>query len=165
MKANKLVVVTDRGGHLHDALRLIDQMAMVPEVLITTNGPDVAYLSKTKELKGCRIVCVPLFFSWIGKQRFFNPLKLVYQTALSFFLALRFRPKFVISTGASDVVPFCYFAWMLGAKIYHIENLAQVVNASVTGRMLYPICTQLFVQWEDLKSRFGAKAVYQGWVL
>jgi UDP-N-acetylglucosamine:LPS N-acetylglucosamine transferase len=159
------VVVTDRGGHLHDALRLLDQLKISPEALITTVGPDVAFLKKDPAFQNSKVLSVPQGFSWVGKRRLWNPFKLLYQGFLAFWFALRLRPKVVISTGASNVVLFCYFARLFGGKIYHIENLAQVVNPSLTGRMLYPICVALYVQWRELLPCYGAKARYEGWVL
>jgi UDP-N-acetylglucosamine:LPS N-acetylglucosamine transferase len=165
MPQKGFIVVTDRGGHLHDALRLIDQMRTVPQAVVTTVGPDVDYLKHSRELPGAEIVSFPQFFSWWGKIRFWNPLKFIYQIVLSFFSAIRLRPRVVISLGAANVIPFCYFSKMLGARIYHVENLAQVVSKSTTGKMLYPICSELYVQWEELLPLYGAKASYRGWVL
>ena len=163
MGNSNFVVVTDRGGHLHDALRLIEQMAVPPVALLTTVGPDVDYL-KTN-FKDSEVVSFPQAFSWWGKQRFFNPALFILQIGIVGRTAWRLKPQAVVSTGASGVVLFCYFAWALGAKIYHVENLAQVVNPSITGKMLYPICTNLYVQWNELLQRFGPKARYEGWVL
>lgn len=165
MAKNKFVLITDRGGHLHDALRLLEQMQVAPRALITTVGPDVDYLKESEEVAGSEIISFPQAFSWFGKVRFWNPLRFLGQVALAFFAALRLRPHVVISFGAANVVPFCYFAKFFGARIYHVENLAQVVNKSVTGRLLYPICTALFVQWEELLKEYGPKARYEGWVL
>lgn len=163
MTQTGFVVVTDRGGHLHDALRLLDQMGLWPQALVTTYGPDVEHLRQT--LGGGEVASVPMAFSWWGKRRFFNPFKLVAQAVVSLRHAARLRPRAVVSTGASDVVLFCYAAWLFGARIYHIENLAQVVHPSITGRLLYPISTGFFVQWEELLKCFGPKAEYVGWVL
>ncbi len=158
------MVVTDRGGHLHDALRLLDQMQVPPQALITTFGPDV---DKLREPGGfvCPVYSVPQFFSWIGKTRFFNPFLFLIQLFRSVNFAMKLRPKAVISTGASNVVLFCYAAKWLGADIYHVDNLAQVVNPSIAGRLLYPIATGFYVQWEDLLKAYGPKAQYLGWVL
>jgi len=41
----------------------------------------------------------------------------------------------------------------------------QVVSKSVTGKLLYPICRELLVQWPELLSSYGPKAKYEGWVL
>lgn len=156
------LVVTDRGGHLHDALRLVSQIGSNPKALVTTFGPDVDYLKKNEALKDCEILTLPMAFSWWGKFRFFNPFLFLIQITKALFHFLSVRPDYVISTGATAVVPFCYIARVLGAKIIHVENLAQVVNPSVAGRFLYPIASHFFVQWPDLLKAYGSKAEYAG---
>jgi UDP-N-acetylglucosamine:LPS N-acetylglucosamine transferase len=90
---------------------------------------------------------------------------MIYQSAIALFWALRLRPRFVVSLGASDVVPFCYWAKLVGAKVFHVECMNQVVQPSITGRLLYPICDTLYVQWEELLPHYGPRARYAGWVL
>ena len=159
---NNFIIVTDRGGHLHDALRLVSQMGVTPQALITTFGPDVDYLTRTEKLKDCKIYSVPLAFFWIGKKRIFNPFIFLSQVFKSVLILMKMRPEFVISTGATTTVIPCYLARCLGSQIIHIENLAQVVNPSIAGRLLYPIATHFFVQWPDLLKRYGEKAIYAG---
>lgn len=160
-----LVVISDRGGHLHDLLSLVGQMGVTPEWLITTVGPDVSHLKTESRLRGTKLGQVPQAFSWIGKKRIWNPFRFAWHLASASLLLLRTRPRLVISTGATNVVPFCYLAKLVGARICHVENLAQVVNASVTGRMLYPIATDFYVQWKELLSQYGPKARYEGTVV
>ncbi len=158
---SQYTLVTDRGGHLHNALMLVEQIGSQPEEIVTTFGPDISVLSKT----GSKIYSVPYLFSWIGKLRLFNPIGFIYHFFVSAFLALKIRPQRVISLGASNVVFFCYFSKLLGAKIYHVECMNQVRNKSITGKLLYPICEVVFVQWKELLTQFGPKARYEGWVL
>lgn len=155
------VLITDRGGHLHNALMLLEGMGAKPQAILTTYGPELSTLGEG----GSEVICLPYLFSWLGKRRIWNPVKLVVQSILALYHALRLRPRWVVSTGASDVVPFCYWARCLGAEIYHVECMNQVVTPSLTGRLLYPIVTKLYVQWEELKRCYGPKAEYAGWVL
>ena len=161
----RILFVTDRGGHLHDALRLVGQMELQPDVLVTTEGPDVDSLKKSPALAATTIACVPQAFFWIGKKRLWSPFRFLKVVVFSFFYVLKYRPQVVISTGASNVVFVCLFAKLFGATLVHIENLAQVVNASITGRILYPFADHFFVQWEELLKCYGPKARYEGWVI
>lgn len=154
-------LVTDRGGHLHNALMLVAQLGYEPSDIVTTFGPDIGELSQ----RGSHIHSLPYLFTWIGKLRLFNPFSCVYHMGVSFYLALKIRPQKVVSLGASNVVFFCYFAKLFGAKVYHVECMNQVRNKSITGLLLYPICDLLFVQWKELLSQYGPKARYEGWVL
>jgi UDP-N-acetylglucosamine:LPS N-acetylglucosamine transferase len=162
MKRNpNLTVVCDRGGHLHNALKLLEQMEEGPQHFIVTWGPEFGGLN---ELAG-QVHRIPYLFSWWGKFRFLNPLKVALAFFWALYLAVRIRPKTVVSTGATNVVFFCYWAKVFGAKILHVECMNQVVNPSLCGRMLYPIAEKVFVQWKGLEGRFGPKAQYSGWVL
>lgn len=164
-QAKRLLVVTDRGGHLHDALRLLGQMELCPHVLVTTEGPDVEYLKKNPQFQSSEIFTVPQSFFWIGKKRIWSPLRFLKLLFRSLFIVLRCRPEVVVSTGATNVVYTCLFAKLFGATLVHVENLAQVKNASVTGRILYPFADHFFVQWKDLLKQYGPKAQFAGWVV
>jgi beta-1,4-N-acetylglucosaminyltransferase len=156
-----IALVTDRGGHWQNARMLFEQVGQTPDWILTTWGPEVPALKKS----GVGVVVLPYLFSWIGKQRFLNPFKAVYQLGLAFYWAAKIRPYSVVSLGATDVVFFCYAAKLFGAKIFHVECMNQVWSPSITGRMLYPICEKLYVQWPELLGSYGPKAEYGGWVL
>ncbi len=161
MPTAEFCLVTDRGGHLHNALMMIEQMGTKPDAIVTTNGPDIEALKKD----ATPVYCLPYLFQWLGKTRLFNPLRFFVQLRASYVLARELQPRFVVSTGASNVVLFCYWARFFGADIYHVECMNQVKSASITGRLLYPICSILYVQWEELLRKYGHKAQYAGWVL
>lgn len=156
-----LVVISDRGGHWHNAQMLINQLGFRPATVITTTGPEVAGLRKTYD----RVVVLPTLFTFWGKRRFLNPVKSIFNLFLALFWVLRLRPQAVVSLGATNVVFFCCFAKVFGARLYHVECMNQVVSPSITGRFLYPICDRLFVQWPELLKQYGPKAVYEGWVI
>lgn len=161
MKRTHFVMITDRGGHLHNALMLLDQMSEGPDAIITTLGPDIDSLIQGKT----PVFRLPHLFKWFGKARVLNPFSVISHFARALFLAVKLRPKKVVSLGASNVVPFCFWAKLLGAQIYHVECMNQVKNISITAKLLYPICNELYVQWDELLPQFGPKAKYAGWVL
>jgi beta-1,4-N-acetylglucosaminyltransferase len=155
------VVVTDRGGHLHNARMLLEQMRVAPHAILTTFGPEMKALRQGESL----VYRIPYVFSWVGKNRWLNPVKSLYAFLHAFVLTVKLRPRQVVSLGASDVVPFCLVARLFGAKIFHVECMNQVTSPSITGRMLYPFCEALYVQWPELLRAYGPKARYSGWVL
>lgn len=161
MQKNAFVMATDRGGHLHNALKLIEQLQKSPDAFVTTHGPDIDSLRQD----GKKVHEVPYLFTWFGKTRWFNPVSALKHLWVSFSLAKKLRPQTVISLGASNVVCFCYFSRMLGAEILHVECMNQVKTKSITGKLLYPIAKNVLVQWPELLSQYGPKARYEGWVL
>lgn len=160
-KIRGLTIICDRGGHLHNALKLVEQLGHGPDHFLITWGPE---FESVKPLAN-HVFRIPYLFSWFGKRRWLNPIKIFLSILYSFFLALLLRPKNVISLGATNVVFFCYWAKLFGAKVIHIECMNQVESRSVTGRVLYPIADKLFVQWAGLEQLYGPKAEYAGWVL
>ncbi len=160
-KISGLTIISDRGGHLHNALKLVEQLGRGPEHLLITWGPE---FDGVKSLAN-HVFRIPYLFSWFGKVRWLNPFKIIVALLYSFFLALFLRPKHVISLGATNVVFFCYWAKLFGAKIIHVECMNQVATRSMTGRVLYPIADKIFVQWKGLEEQYGPKAEYAGWVL
>jgi len=161
MLGTPFVIATDRGGHLHNALKLIEQIGRSPDVFVTTHGPDIDSLKKNAQ----KTFEVPYLFTWSGKRRWFNPLSALKHLWVSLNLARKLKPKAVISLGASNVVCFCYFSKLFGAEIIHVECMNQVHTKSITGKLLYPISKNVLVQWPELLSQYGPKARYEGWVL
>jgi UDP-N-acetylglucosamine:LPS N-acetylglucosamine transferase len=157
----KLIIISDRGGHWHNAQMLLDQMRITPDILDITPGPEIPAL----KARFPKIILLPTLFTFLGKHRFLNPAKIFLHIALTLFWAFKFRPREVLSLGATNVVPFCYFCRFFGARITHVECMNQVKTASITGRILYPIATAIYVQWPDLLPCYGPKARYEGWVL
>ena len=159
--SHPFVLVTDRGGHLQNAQMLIEQMGHKPAAIITTQGPEVVGLQSRYD----RVVVIPTLFTFFGKRRFTNPWKIARNFFGAVYWAWKLRPRAVISLGATNVVFFCYFARLFGGKIFHVECMNQVTSPSITGRVLYPICEKVFVQWPELLDRYGPRASYQGWVI
>lgn len=160
-KMHDFVVVSDRGGHWQNAQMLIRQMGQKPTTVVTTTGPEVETLRKQYR----QVVLLPTLFTFVGKRRFLNPVKMTLNFLIALIWVIRIRPKAVISLGATNVVFFCYLSKLSGTKLFHIECMNQVENPSITGRALYPICDRLFVQWPELLGRYGPKAAYKGWVI
>jgi UDP-N-acetylglucosamine:LPS N-acetylglucosamine transferase len=79
-----------------------------------------------------------------------------------FKITLAKRPDVVFSTGAEIAVPVSYFGKLFGARVIYVECSAQVVNPSVTGRIVYPIADLFLVQWKNLLKKYGSKAQYVG---
>ena len=154
------MVVTERGGHLSDALRLLEQLRLEPEAVLVSDGPEAASVASAR-----RTFVLPHLFSWLGSRRVLNPIRAAHHVALTLVLAWKLRPALVLSFGAYSTPCFCYWARLLGARIVHIECLNVVERPSRTARLLLPICSDVFVQWPGLADRYRGKGRYGGWVL
>lgn len=61
----------------------------------------------------------------------------------------RERPDVIVSTGAGVAFPFFVLAKPLGIKTVYVEAYERMDRASLTGRLCYPICDLMVLQWEE----------------
>lgn len=67
-------------------------------------------------------------------------------------LALRERPRVVVTSGAGLAVPFCLTSRLLGARLVHVETMARVTSGSSSGRLLARFADAVIIQWEELRA-------------
>lgn len=75
------------------------------------------------------------------------------------------RPDAIVSTGAEIAIPFFYWSKAFGIRTIYIESFCRVDNLSITGRLIYPIADQFWVQWPQLLKKCGRKARFNGAVI
>lgn len=75
------------------------------------------------------------------------------------------KPDLIISTGAELAIPAFYLAKLFRIKTIFIESWTRVVQPTGTGRIVYPVSDVFLVQWEQLLSKYGKKARYEGAIL
>ena len=83
-----------------------------------------------------------------------------YVCCMSFYYFLKYFPKVIISTGVHSTIPLCVLGRLFGRKVIYIETIADIHTPSMTGKMMYYIATDFYVQWEELlevypKAKFG----------
>ena len=71
------------------------------------------------------------------------------------------KPDVIVSTGASIAVNFAIAAKLLRVNFIFIESLSRSSELSLSGKLVYPICDELYVQWPSLSERYS-KAVFAG---
>jgi UDP-N-acetylglucosamine:LPS N-acetylglucosamine transferase len=57
------------------------------------------------------------------------------------------RPDAVLSTGAALAVPFFIIAKLHRARCIYVESLTRTEGLSLSGRLVYPLADEFFVQW------------------
>lgn len=77
----------------------------------------------------------------------------------------RERPDVLVSLGAEIALPFFYLAKLMGIKTIFIESWCRVENLSLTGRLVYPLVDEFWVQWPQLLKVCGPKARCNGAVV
>lgn len=149
-KRLKLCLACSAGGHLTEEMHLKDCYSKHPHFFITFKRQDTSDLAKNEKVH---------FVEDPGR----DPIALLKCVVQSFGVLSKERPDVVISTGAGVAIPACYIAKLLfGAKIIFLESFCRVEEPSFAARLVYPIADLFLVQWPQMLSKYGPKAVYKG---
>lgn len=72
------------------------------------------------------------------------------------------RPDLIVSTGAEIAIPVVLIGKLFRVPALYIECGAQVVRPSVTGRVMYWMAEEFYVQWPELLQAYGPRARFVG---
>jgi UDP-N-acetylglucosamine:LPS N-acetylglucosamine transferase len=148
-RSDQVLLVASSGGHLLELLELAEQFPRQRRLWVTFDKPDARVL----------LVDEAVTFAHSPTNRHVG--NLIRNLALAFRMVRRTRPAAVVTTGAGVGVPFLYAARLFGIKAIYVESLARIDELSLSGRLVYPVATDFFVQWPELAERYG-KVRYQG---
>ena len=151
----KVLFISSTGGHLNELLMLKPLFSKYKYHIITEKDKSTAYL---KNLYNGNISY--LFYG--TRKKFFKYIFVfLFNFFKSFYLYLKIRPKYIVSTGAHTAVPMCYIGKLFGSKIIFIETFANINTKTLTGKLIYPISNLFIVQWEEMLKLYP-KAIYGG---
>lgn len=140
MKNGKVLFCASAGGHYTELLQLKSLIKKYKGVVVTertkvsteTNVP-TKYLPYSSRNEGFKYM-----------------LKYLYVCLLSLLYFIQFQPKVIISTGVHSTIPLCLLGWLFRRKIIYIETVAVVTKPTMTGKFMYKIASEFYVQWEEL---------------
>lgn len=156
----KVLFISSTGGHLEELLQLKEMFSKYDYHIITEKTK--SNLSLKDKYKG-RINFL-IYGTYTTKfNKVIYPFKLLLNTIKSFFLYLRIRPEYIISTGAHTAGPMCLIGHLLGSKVIFIETFANSKSRSRTGTLVYKFADLFIVQWESMLELYP-DAVYGGWI-
>ncbi len=156
----KVLFISSTGGHLDELLQL-KPMFKNYDYHIITEKLKSNYSLRDKYPHRVNYL---LYGSYTTlKNRIVYPFKLIYNTFKSFFLYLKIRPEYIITTGAHTAGPMCLIGHIFGSKIIYIETFANSITKSKTGKIVYKFADLFIVQWESMKKLYP-NAVYGGWI-
>ena len=69
------------------------------------------------------------------------------------------RPTAILSTGAGLAVPFFIIGKLHRVRLIYVESLTRTASLSLSGRIVYPLADEFFVQWPDATKRRRARYV------
>lgn len=156
----KVMFISSTGGHLDELLELKKMFSKYDYHIVTEATKTNLNLKKKYEKR----ISFLLYGSYTTKwNKLIYPFKLMCNTIKSFFLYLKVRPKYIISTGAHTAGPMCLIGHLLGSKIIYIETFANSETKSKTGSIVYKFADLFIVQWESMLELYP-NAVYGGWI-
>lgn len=151
MSKRKILFCSSAGGHYTELLQLKHLIKEFKGVIITekttmsqNNEFNTEYLPYSSRNEGLKYY--PKFF---------------YVVLLSVIYFMKYNPAAIISTGVHSTLPICMVAKLLKRKVIYIETIAVVKSPTLTGKFMYKIADEFYVQWEELLEVYP-KAIYGG---
>ena len=156
----KVMFISSTGGHLDELLQLKKMFDKYDYYIVTEKTKSNLSL-KEKYKKRVSFLIYVTYTTLTHKLTY--PIKLFLNTIKSFFIYLKVRPEYIISTGAHTSGPMCLIGHLLGSKIIFIETFANSKTRSKTGNLVYKFADLFIVQWESMLKLYP-NAVYGGWI-
>jgi len=91
-----------------------------------------------------------------------NPMELLRNIFRIFRIFRKEKPHLIVSTGAEIALPVIFVGKIFRIPSLYIECGAQVVHPSFTGRIMYWLADEFYVQWPELLAVYGPRARFDG---
>lgn len=147
----KICFAASSGGHFEQILMLMPLMEKYDSFVIT---------EKTKyetEIKTKKI----FYLLQVNRKEWQFPFEMIVNSIKSFFIFIKERPDIVITTGVLAMIPMCLLSKVFRKKLIYIESFAKVNSPTETGKLMYKIADQFYVQWPQMKEIYP-NAIYLG---
>lgn len=148
-----LCIVTSKGGHLSQILKLQKLFKDINHYWITFKSKDVSYYLK-REKK---------FYAHYPETRHLpNAILNLY---LAWKIFKKHPPNFIISSGAGIAIPFLIIGKVFfGSKLIYIESYDYIAYPSLTGKIAYKF-VDLFIIQHTIQKKWYPNAKYWGSLL
>ncbi len=157
IRLKKVIFISSTGGHLAELLQLSPLFEKCDYRIVTE---DTRYSTFAKDKYPGK---VDFLVYGTKKDIFTYPFKFIFNSFRSLKIFLKFKPDYIVTTGAHTSVPMSYIAKLFGKKVIYIETMANLSTKTVTGKLIYPIADLFIVQWESMLKMYP-KAKYGGWI-
>lgn len=144
MKKKKVMFISSTGGHFVELMQLKPLFKKYDYHIVTEKTDNNI---KLKDEYGKKI---SYLIYGTKDHRFVYPFKLLVNCFLCLFIYIKFRPKYIVSTGAHVAGPMCLIGKIFGSKIIFIETFANMRTKTITGKLVYKFADLFIVQWKSM---------------
>jgi UDP-N-acetylglucosamine:LPS N-acetylglucosamine transferase len=137
-RSGRVLIVASPGGHLLQMLALEPAWGDMKRTWVTLRSTDVEYLLKDEDV----VYGHGPTPRDIGN--FFRNLRLARR------VLREQNPSVVVSTGAGLALPFFLLGRLERRRLVYVESITRVEKLALTGRLVYPLASTFFVQWDSL---------------
>ncbi len=147
----KICFAASSGGHYEQIMMLKPLMNKYDSFIVTEKT------KYTTEMTGNTIY----YLLQVNRREWLFLLKMIVNSIISVYIYVRERPDIVITTGVLAIIPLCLICKAFGKQIIYIESFAKVTSLTKTGKLMYRIANQFYVQWPGLKDTYP-NSIYVG---
>ncbi|MBR2708609.1 MAG: beta-1,4-galactosyltransferase enhancer [Bacilli bacterium] len=143
----RLCLVSSSGGHWEQLQKLKPLIERYDGFLVTEKtkfDANAKYFMKQTDLKDKLMI-----------------FKMIWNSIYTFFIWIKERPDFVITTGTIVAYPFYLLSILFHKKFIFIETFGRANMPTVAGKMMEKHSDLFIVQWESQKKHYK-KAIYGG---
>lgn len=151
----KIMFISSGGGHLNELLQLEPLFYKYDSYLITEKTATTSYLKRRFDKVA--------YLAYGTKDHLLRYLFVFgFNILRSFYLFLKVRPDFIITTGTHTAVPMCYIGHIFKKKVVYIETFANVKRPTQAGKIVYKIADKFIIQWDSLKEAYPMAEYWGG---
>lgn len=154
----KVMFISSTGGHFKELMKLEPLFKNYKVTVVTESS------SNKKKLKNEYRKYNIHFLLKKSKYKIVSLFNLFINCFISLFYFVKYRPKYIVTTGAHTAGPMCCIGKIFGSKIIFIETMANINTPTKTGRIIYKFADLFIVQWEEMLKVYP-NAVYGGWII
>lgn len=147
---DKLCFVSSSGGHLEQLLMFEPLMKKYPSIIVTE---DTYY--------DIKMHCKKYKLYQVNRKELLSIFRMIFNINASIKILLKEKPTIIISTGVLATIPICIVGKILRKKIVYVESFAKTKSLTKTGKLMYQIADQFYVQWQELAFLYP-KSIYRG---
>ena len=151
----RVMFISSGGGHLSEMLMLESLFPKYDYCVITEKTKSTLDLkNKYKNKTG--------YLIYGTKDHIISyPFKLLANCFKSLYYYIKYKPDFIVTTGAHTAGPMCCLGKIFGSRVIYIETFANVYTKTITGKLVYHMADLFIVQWESMLKLYP-KATYGG---